>query len=84
MAHFQRIGFDDIDDLLNKGNMFHLESMLEADLGSDSVRVLSWAAATGLVLWLPAFLLRNISIVKSSLNKAHQNHKLSEGSHTTL
>ena len=68
--------------------MFHLESMLEADLGSDSVRVLSWAAATGLVLWLPAFLLINISIVKSSLNKAHQNHKLSEGegsrSHTTL
>ena len=68
--------------------MFYLESMLEADLGSDSVRVLSWAAATGLVLWLPAFLLINISIVKSSLNKAHQNHKLSEGegsrSHTTL
>ena len=51
--------------------MFHLESMLEADLGSDSVRVLSWAAATGLVLWLPAFLLRNISMmVNSSLNKA--------------
>ena len=66
--------------------MYHLESMLEADLGSDSVRVLSWAAATGLVLWLPAFLLINISIVKSSLNKAHQNHKLSKGgrSHTTL
>ena len=69
--------------------MFHLESMLEADLGSDSVRVLSWAAATGLVLWLPAFLLANISMmVNSSLNKAHQNHKLSEGegsrSHTTL
>ena len=68
--------------------MFHLESMLEADLGSESVRVLSWAAATGLVLWLPAFLLINISIVKSSLNKAHQNHKLSEGegsrSNTTL
>ena len=67
--------------------MFHLESMLEADLGSDSVRVLSWAAATGLVLlW---FLLINISMmVNSSLNKAHQNHKLSEGegsrSHTTL
>ena len=68
--------------------MFHLESMLEADLGSDSVRVLSWAAATGLVLWLPAFLLINISMVNSSPNKAHQNHKLSEGegsrSHTTL
>ena len=68
--------------------MFHLESMLEADLGSDSVRVLSWAAATGLVLWLPAFLLVNLSMVNSSLNKAHQNHKLSEGegsrSHTTL
>ena len=68
--------------------MFHLESMLEADLGSDSVRVLSWAAATGLVLWLPAFLLTNIRMVNSSLNKAHQNHKLSEGegsrSHTTL
>ena len=61
--------------------MFHLESMLEADLGSDSVRVLSWAAATGLVLWLPAFLLINISIVNSSLNKAHQNHKLNEGGH---
>ena len=59
--------------------MFHLESMLEADLGSDSVRVLSWAAATGLVLWLPAFLLINTSRVNSSLDKAHQNHKLSEG-----
>ena len=66
--------------------MFHLESMLEADLGSDSVRVLSWAAATGLVLWLPAFLLINTSRVNSSLDKAHQNHKLNEGgrSHTTL
>ena len=66
--------------------MFHLESMLEADLGSDSVRVLSWAAATGLVLWLPAFLLVNLSMVNSSLNKAHQNHKLTEGDrcHTTL
>ena len=66
--------------------MFHLESMLEADLGSDSVRVLSWAAATGLVLWLPAFLLVNLSMVNSSLTKAHQNHKLTEGDrcHTTL
>ena len=58
--------------------MFHLESMLEADLGSDSVRVLSWAAATGLVLWLPAFLLINTTMV-GQFNKAHQNHKLSEG-----
>ena len=66
--------------------MFHLESMLEADLGSDSVRGLSWAAATGLVLWLPAFLLVNLSMVNSSLNKAHQNHKLTEDDrcHTTL
>ena len=51
--------------------MFHLESMLEADLGSDSVRVLSWAAATGLVLWLPAFLLINKSRVNSSLTTKH-------------
>ena len=36
----------------------YLESILEADFGSDSVRVLSWdveaADAGGLVLWLPA------------------------------
>ena len=33
----------------------YLESILEADFGSDSVRVLSWeAAASGLVLWAPA------------------------------
>ena len=40
----------------------YLESILEADFGSDSVRVLSWdveAAASGLVLWLPALLLKN-------------------------
>ena len=49
--------------------MFHLESMLEADLGSDSVRVLSWAAATGLVLWLPAFLLINTTMVGQFFNK---------------
>ena len=37
----------------------YLESILEADFGSDSVRVLSWEveaadAGGGLVLWLPA------------------------------
>ena len=44
----------------------YLESILEADFGSDSVRFFPWdveAAACGLVLWLPALRLHKDNII---------------------